>query len=153
MLSVGQGGPSRSERSSAPGCDHRENELPALVEQFLVDVRVKLAYRLGDVREIELDGSAAARLKVDEQRAVLRAEHVARMRLAVEQLLCGAAVFDRTSQASQSAAEERAVRVGENVFRFRGAVRESWARRLNGAHAGVQLLQCLGVRSRSTASP
>ena len=59
-----------------------------------------LADPLGNMGEVELDGSAAARLKVDEQRAVLRAEHIAWMRLAVEQLLHGVAVVDRPSQAS-----------------------------------------------------
>ena len=84
----------------APRCDHRENKLPALVKQSLVNARVELADRLGNMGEIELDGSTAARLKVDEQRAVPRAEHIAWMRLAVEQLLHGAAVLDRPSQAS-----------------------------------------------------
>jgi hypothetical protein len=58
-----------------------------------------LADRLGNVGQIELDGSTAARLKVGEQRAILRAEHNAWMRLAMEQLLDGAAVVDRPSQA------------------------------------------------------
>ena len=140
-----------------PRRDHRENELPALVQQPLVDVRVVLADRLGNVGEVELDGSTAARLEVDEQRAVLRAEHVARMRLAVEQLLHGAAVVDRPSQASQSAAEEHAVcvgelrreiRVGDDFFRLRDPIREPRARQLNLAHAGVQQLQRLGVVDR-----
>ena len=59
-----------------------------------------LADRLGNMGEVELDGPAAARLKVNEQRAIYRAEHIAWMRLAVEQLLRGAAVADRPSQAS-----------------------------------------------------
>src|SRR5215469_7097345 len=84
----------------APRCDHRENELTTLVQQSLVHARVVLADRLGNMGEIELDGSTAERLKVNEQRAILRAEHIALMRLAVEQLLHGAAVADRPSQAS-----------------------------------------------------
>jgi len=87
-------------KDPAPRCDHRENELPALVQQSLVNARVVLADRLGNMGEIELDGSTAARLKVDEQRAILRAEHIALMRLAVEQLLHGAADVDRPSQGS-----------------------------------------------------
>src|SRR6185369_15746053 len=83
-----------------PRRDHRENQVPALLQQSLVDVRVVLADRLGNMGEIELDGSTAACLEVDEQRAVLRAEQIAWMRLAVEQLLPGAAVVDRPSQAS-----------------------------------------------------
>ena len=83
-----------------PRCDHREHELPALGEQSLVNARVVLAHRLWNMGEIELDGSAAARLEVDEQRSVLRAEHIAAMGFAVEQLLDGAVVVDDPSQAS-----------------------------------------------------
>ena len=68
----------------APRCEHREDELPALVQQFLVEVRVVLADLFGSVGEVELDWSTAARLKVDEQRAVFRAEHIARPRLAMK---------------------------------------------------------------------
>src|SRR5690348_591403 len=39
----------------APRCDHRENELPALVQQSLVNARVVVADRLGDMGEIKLD--------------------------------------------------------------------------------------------------
>src|SRR6478752_8059559 len=78
-----------------PRGDHRDDELPTLVQQPLVNARVVLTDRLGNLGEIELDGSAAARLKVDEQRAILRAEHIALMGLAQEPPLLGAAVVDR----------------------------------------------------------
>src|SRR5215217_1046936 len=51
-----------------PRCDHRENELPAIIQQSSVNARVVLADRLGNMGEIELDGSTAACLEVDEQR-------------------------------------------------------------------------------------
>jgi len=102
--------------------------------------------------EIELDGSTAARLEVDEQRAVLRAEHVARMRFAVEQLLLRAAVVDRPSYASQPAAEEHAVcvgelrrqiRVGNDLFRLGDSIGEVWV-----ATSTLRMPTC----SRSSAS-
>jgi len=48
----------------------------------------------GDMREAGLDRTAAARLEVDEQRAILRAEHIARMRLSMEQLLQRSTLVD-----------------------------------------------------------
>src|SRR5580658_9299363 len=74
----------------APGCDHGENEDPALVEQVLTEVWISLAHFLGHMDEVEFDRTTATGLEVDEQRPVLRVEHVARVRLAVEQLLAGA---------------------------------------------------------------
>ena len=97
----------------APRCDHRKGEDPALAEQFLISVRIVLADLFGHVGDVELDRPAAARLEVDEQRPVRRAEHVAWVRLAVQQLLGGTAVADRSLQASQRVAEKLPVRVGE----------------------------------------
>ena len=68
--------------------------------------------------QVELDRPAATGLEVDEQRPALRAEHVARVRLAVERLLGAAVIANCSWPASQDAAEERAVRFGER----RGAV-------------------------------
>jgi len=50
-----------------------------------------LADFFGRMGEIELDRPAAARLEIDEQQPVLRGEHVAWVRLAVQQLLGAAA--------------------------------------------------------------
>jgi len=44
-----------------PRRDHRENELSALLQQPLVNVRVVLADRLGNMGEIELGGSTTGR--------------------------------------------------------------------------------------------
>jgi len=83
----------------APRCDHRKNEDAALAEQFLISVRIALTDLFGHMGEIEFDWPAATRLEVYEQWPVLRAEHVAWVRLAVQQLLGGAAVADHSSSA------------------------------------------------------
>ena len=110
--------------------------------------------------------------KVDEQQPVLRPEHVARVRLAVQQLLGGAAVADRAPQASQRVAEKLPVRVSElrcvgavanQPLRLRDSIREVRRRQIDLPHAGMQPLERLRVlgwrdvcaamqaRSRSTA--
>src|SRR6516225_240051 len=83
----------------APGSDHGKNKDSALLQQVLISVGIALAHIPGDMGEVELDRSTAARLEVDEQQSGLRAEHVAGMRLAVQQLLAGATVDDRLSLA------------------------------------------------------
>src|SRR6202011_3643815 len=88
----------------APGCDHRQHEDPALAQQVLVDSRIVFADFFGRMGEVEFDGPAATRLEVYEQQPVLRGEHVARVRLTVQQLLSGATVADHLSQASQCVA-------------------------------------------------
>src|SRR5207248_11527979 len=90
-----------------------KNEAPALSEQFLIDVRIPLADLCRHMGEIEFDRSAATRLEVYEPQPVLCPEHVAGVRFAVQQLLGGAAIADRSSQASKQVAEQLAVRVGE----------------------------------------
>jgi hypothetical protein len=84
----------------APRCDHRMHEDPALAKKVLISSRIVLADFFGRMGEVELDRPTATRLEVYEQQPVLRAEHVAWVRLAVQQLLGGAAVADRSSQAS-----------------------------------------------------
>jgi hypothetical protein len=84
----------------APRCDHGEHEDAALPEQLMVNIRIALADLFGHVGEVELDRPTATRLEVYEQRAGFRAEQVAWVRFAVQQLLCGAAVADRSPQAS-----------------------------------------------------
>ena len=87
-------------RIPAPGGDHGKNEGSALAQQVLISVGIALAHIFGDMGEVEFDGSAAARLEVNEQRSGPGAEHVARVRLAVQELLGGAAVDDRLSAAA-----------------------------------------------------
>src|SRR5829696_5017296 len=84
----------------APCCDHREREDPAVAEQVMIRTRIVLADFFGRVGEVELHRSATTRLEIDEQQSVLRGEHVARVRLAVQQLLDTATLADLSSQVS-----------------------------------------------------
>jgi hypothetical protein len=68
----------------APRCDHRQHENPALAQQVLIDTRIVLADFFGRMGEVEFDRPTAARLEVYEQQPVLRGEHVAWVRLAVQ---------------------------------------------------------------------
>jgi hypothetical protein len=97
----------------APGSDHRKHEPPTLREQNLIDVRIAPADLLWHVGNIKLDGSTAARFEVDEQQAVMGAEEVARMRLAVQQLLGSTAAVDPFTSAPQCAEEEMPVGLRE----------------------------------------
>ncbi len=74
----------------APRCDHREHEDPALAQQLSIDTPIVLADCFGRMGEVEFDRPTAARLEVDEERPVLRGEHVPRVRLAVQELLAAA---------------------------------------------------------------
>ena len=85
-------------------CDYRQHEAPALADQFLISVRIALADLFGHPGKVELDRPADRVLEVYEERPVLSAEHVPRVRLAVQQLLGGAPVDDRPPQASQRVA-------------------------------------------------
>ncbi len=138
----------------APRCDHRKNEDPALAEQFLISVRIALADLFGHMGEVEFDRPTATRLEVYEQRSVLRAEHVAWVRLAVQQLLGGAAVADRSSQASKRVAEKLPVRVGERrslvaarneSLSLCDSIGEVRRRDIERAHAGMQPLERVRV--------
>ena len=138
----------------APRCDHRKHEDPALAEQFLIGVRIVLAHLFGHMGDVELDRPTATRLEVDEQQPVLRAEQVAWVRLAVQQLLGGAAVADRSSQASQRVAEKLPVRVSERrsvvaapdqPLSLRDSIREVRRREIDLPHAGMQPLERVRV--------
>jgi hypothetical protein len=65
----------------------------------VIDTRVVFADFFGRMGEVEFDRPTAARLEVYEQQPVLRGEHVAWVRLAVQQLLA-AAPADHLSQTS-----------------------------------------------------
>ena len=90
----------------APRCDHREHEDPTIAKQVLIGCRVVLTDFLGRMGDVELDRSAAACLEVYKEQPSLRPEQVARMRLAVQQLLAGTTPFDGAPQVSQSLAEK-----------------------------------------------
>src|SRR4051794_2272137 len=89
----------------APSCDHCKHEDPALAKQFVINSRVVFADFFGCMGDVELDGSAATRLEVYEPQPVLRVHYVARLRLAVQQLLGCSPGDARTPQLSQRVAE------------------------------------------------
>ena len=84
----------------APRCDHPENQPTALAEQFLIHPGISVADDVRDMGEIEFDRAPATRLEVDEQQPLRGAQHVARVWLAVQELLGGAAFADRGGPAS-----------------------------------------------------
>ncbi len=138
----------------APRGDHGQNEAPALTEQFFISIRIVLADIFGDMGEVELDGPTAARLEIDEQQPGLRTEHVAWMRLAVQELLGRAAVADRLSPAPERADEKLPIRVGElrsEVTALRQPlslchpIREVRRPDIEVAQAGVQPLKCMRI--------
>jgi hypothetical protein len=79
----------------------------------LIDVRIARADLLRHVGDIKLDGSTAARFEVDEQQAVASVEEVARVRLAVQQLLGSTAAADPFTSALQRAEQEMPVGLSE----------------------------------------
>jgi hypothetical protein len=124
------------------------------VQEALIEVRIVLADFFWRVGEVEFDRPAAARLEVYEQQPVPGGEHVAGVRLAVQQLLGGAALADYSSQVSQRVAEELPVRVGERrsavtvrneLLSLLDPVREVRRGDVELAHAGVQPLERTGV--------
>ena len=68
--------------------------------------------------EVELDGSAATRLEIDEEQPVLCTEDVARVRLTVKQLLGVTMDPDLVWGAPEDPAEELPVGVGERRAAF-----------------------------------
>ena len=87
----------------APRCDHRQHEDPALPQQVMIDTRIVLADFFGRMGKVEFHRPTATRLEVDEQQPVLRGEHVARVRLAVQQLLELAARDEARASAASAA--------------------------------------------------
>jgi len=84
-----------------PSRDHRQYEATRLLEQHMIDPRIEhadLVWRMGNV---ELDGTSAARLEIDEEQAVSSNKQVAGVRLAVKQLLGVHAAAHRLPPAAQ----------------------------------------------------
>ena len=138
----------------APRCDHRKHEDPALAKQVLIDSRIVLADFFGRMGDVELDRSAATRLEVYKQQPSLRAEHVARMRLAVQQLLGCAPIDDCAPQVPQRVAEKLPVRVSklrclgavaDQPLRLRDSIREVRRSQIDLPHAGMQPLERLRI--------
>ncbi len=137
----------------APRCDHRQHEDPALAQQVRIDTRIVLTDLFRCMSEVELDRSTTTCLKIYEDQPVPRAEHVARVRLAVQHLLA-AAVADHSTQASQRIAEQPSVRVGERrstvatgqeLLSRLDTIREMRRLGIDRAHTGMQPLERMGV--------
>lgn len=135
----------------------RQREDPALAKQVWVSRWTVFADVFGRMGDVELDGSAAARLQVDEQGPCGCAEDVAGMRLTMQQLLIGTALADRAAQARQGVAEQFASRlvklwgVGggvEQSLRLRDSVGEVWRGNVDLPHAGMQPAERSCVLSR-----
>src|SRR5215475_5627136 len=71
----------------APGCDHRKHEDPALAKQTLINIWIVFADVLRCMGNVKFDRSTTTCLKVYKQQPLLRVQQVARMRLAMQQLL------------------------------------------------------------------
>jgi hypothetical protein len=104
--------------------------------------------------DVELDRPTATSLQVCEQRPVLRPEQIARVRLAVEQLLGGVPLTDRPRQLSQRVAQKLPVRilkirglgaVGDQRLRLRDAIREVGRNEIDLPHPSVQPLKRLRI--------
>jgi hypothetical protein len=100
--------------------------------------------------DVELDRPTATSLQICEQQPVLRREQIARVRLAVEQLLGGVPLTDRPRQRSQRAAQKLTVRipkirglgaVADQRLRLRDAIREVGRTEIGLPHASVQLVK------------
>jgi len=76
------------------------------VDQVVVHARIMLADFFGGMGNVKLDRPTAARPEVYEERPSARTEQVARMRLAVQQLLTSAPATDRATQPAERVAEE-----------------------------------------------
>jgi hypothetical protein len=97
--------------------------------------------------DVEFDRPAAASLQVCEQQPVLRLEQIARVRLAVEELLGGVVLTDRPRQLPQRVTQKLAVRipkirglgpVADQRLRLRDAIREVGRSDIDVLHASVQ---------------
>ena len=113
----------------------------------MIGARIALAYRIGRMSDIELDRPPATRLEVCEQQPVPGPEQVARVRLAVQQLLGGAPGVDRPPQASQRVTEKltvgvskrrRVVAAPNQPLSLGDSVREVRGRDIDLPHAGMQ---------------
>ena len=96
-----------------PGRDHRQHQTPALLQKHSVEVAVLLGHRWWNVGHVELEWTPTAGLEVDEPWSDRGVEDVAWMRLAVEELLSGAAPFDLSARAGVGVEQELPIGVIE----------------------------------------
>lgn len=112
-----------------------------------MDSRIVLADSFWSVGEVEFNGPTTTRLDIYDDQPVVRLQQVARVRLAVQQLLGPVMLADSSTQFSQGDAEQLSVRVGQRWSLI--AVRQQLSSRFDSigevrcgdvelAHAGVQ---------------
>jgi hypothetical protein len=77
-----------------------------LADQVVVRARIMLPDFFGGMGNVELDRPTAARPEVYEEWPFHRTEQIARMRLAVQQLLASAPAIDRATQSTERVPEE-----------------------------------------------
>jgi hypothetical protein len=104
--------------------------------------------------DVEFDRPTAASLQVCEQQPVLRLEQIARVRLAVEELLWAVPLTDRPRHLPQRVAQKVAVRipkirglgaVAHQRLRLRNAIGEVGRNEIALPHASVQALKRLRI--------
>jgi hypothetical protein len=141
--------------------DDREYEAPALADEILVNVRIARADLCGNPTKIELDRPADTVLEVDEERPLLRVEHVPRVGLAVQQLLGGAPVDDRPLQTPERVDEKLPILVCEirsdvgtcnPTLNVCGSIREVRCLDIDLAHGVVKTLERVRVVVRRKLS-
>jgi hypothetical protein len=107
--------------------------------------------------DVELDGSTATRLHIYEQQPLLRSEHIARVWLAVQQLLGGPPLTYGPPQLSQCVAQKFPIRIPEfrstgavinQPLRLRDSIRDVRRREIDLPHASVQLLERVCILGR-----
>ncbi|HUZ02076.1 MAG TPA: hypothetical protein VMU89_17150 [Thermomicrobiaceae bacterium] len=121
----------------------------------MINIWVVCAHRFRHIGDVKLDRPTATRLQVCEQQPGLRPEYIARVWLAVEQLLGGAALTDRPRHLSQRSAQQLAVRIPkirglgtviDQPLRLRDAIREVGRHAIDLPHTRVQPLKRLRIR-------
>jgi hypothetical protein len=107
--------------------------------------------------DVELDGPTATCLQVYEQQPMLRSEHIARVRLAVQQLLGGTPLAYCPPQLLQRVAQKVPIRIPElrstcavinQPLRLRNSIRDVRRREIDLPHAGMQLLERVCILGR-----
>src|SRR6516225_4360819 len=113
-----------------------------------------LSYFFGGMGNVKLDRPTAARLEVYEERPSPRTEQVARMRLAVQQLLASAPAADRAAQSAERDAEEFPVgteqcwspfSVADLCLRTGDSIGEVRRLQIDLAQGGMQLGKCARI--------
>jgi hypothetical protein len=94
---------------ASPCRHHCQDQASAINEEVRVKPGIAIANGLGHISQVEFDRSSATCLEIDEQSALVSHQHVAWMRLSVEQLFPGATLGDRPPESSQGIANQSSI--------------------------------------------